>query len=642
MSAIWGLISDSLLPGDDINDRMTSVYRERCKIDRYDYVRQEEAYFAAGIQYITSESEHETMPVYDQDRQVLFTADCLLDNRQELLKELQCPADLPDGSLMYRAYLHWGMDCLIHFRGLFSLAIYDRTKETLYLAADQTASRCLYYYRTPSAVAFSTLIDPIRSVYPNIPHNEWYLKDYLTAPGLMPNIVSQETPYQGIYKLEPGTYLTITRDTVKETKYWDPSVRVPGLSAGKHRKHTEEYGRKFKELYNECVIDAMRCNGEIGIAMSSGFDSATVGVQAAIHLDKQNRKLRTYTYIPYEKETVHHDKNNVMNEQKDVEAIAAMYPNMIPHFLNNNGKNCLEDLPDILKIMEIPFKAFVNLPNLCEIYRTAASQGCKVLLTGQCGNSTVSNGYIDNVLYDLYERKHYIKFLLWLNRYSKTVRESRKKALRGCFHYFEYAKKAYNKEKFEYKPTNEFLKENIMEGYPLEERYRNSGMGTLEKLPVPGRKYREYLYKSALYTYMGELETKLGLAYGIVIRDPTKDMRMLSFCYHLPYPLFAYRGVPRWLIRGNLRGLLPDHILDQWMRYGVQNADYLSRILRDKTEVITELKDVLETSFFRKWVDHGKITEYLNTDDDDLILRTYYTFDAIVYLYILSRFVAKG
>lgn len=37
-------------------------------------------------------------------------------------------------------------------------------------------------------------------------------------------------------------------------------------------------------------------------------------------------------------------------------------------------------------------------------------------------------------------------------------------------------------------------------------------------------------------------------------------------------------GTPRWLIRGNFRDLLPTDLLDQWMRYGVQNSDYYLRI----------------------------------------------------------------
>lgn len=105
---------------------------------------------------------------------------------------------------------------------------------------------------------------------------------------------------------------------------------------------------------------------------------------------------------------------------------------MVPHFFNRGGKNCLNPLPEELSILEIPLKAFVNLPNLTEICEAAVSDGCKVLLTGQAGNSTVSYGYIDDILCSLYQEGHIFTFLSWLNHYALHVGESRKKALKSC------------------------------------------------------------------------------------------------------------------------------------------------------------------------------------------------------------------
>ena len=87
--------------------------------------------------------------------------------------------------------------------------------------------------------------------------------------------------------------------------------------------------------------------------------------------------------------------------------------------------------------------------------------------------------------------------------------------------------------------------------------------------------------KKALYTYLGEFETKMGLKYGVVLRDPTADIRMISFCYHMPYKYFAYNGVPRWLVRNNFQEELPNNIVNNWMRYGVQNADCFIRMKRE-------------------------------------------------------------
>lgn len=602
MSAIWGQISFGGNIKEQISGLMRGTYNQKCKIDKIQECRQNSFYMSCGLQYITEESQGEVLPIFDVEKQLCFTADCLLDNRQELIEALQIADDsIPDGTLMYQAFLKWGIDCFCHFRGLFSIAIYDITKRILYLAVDQVASRCLYYYKTENEVTFSTLIEPIRRVNTDIDFNVLYLKDFVTAPGLMPNIVSTETPYRGIYKINPGTWLAITPQGIEEHVYWALDKTKTSV---KYRK-AQEYGKYFRKIYETCVADAIRTSQNVGIAMSSGLDSASVGALAADMLAKEGKALYSYTYVPYERDISSLHNNFVLDEREDVRIIAAMHPNIETQFLNNKGKNCYEELDSCLDKMEIPFKAYVNFPNLIEIYEQAAKTRCKVVLSGQMGNASVSHGYIDDVLYDLYKNKKYTTFLCNLNRYSKTVKESRKAALRGCIRYFGHTNQVYEKKEFQYEPDNPFLNQNMLQDYPLQERYEVGEVTCFEKVAMGQEQHREFMRNKAVYTYMGEYETKLGLAAGVIIRDPTKDVRMLEFCYHLPYELFAHGGVPRWLIRGNMRDVLPKNLLDNWMRYGLQNPDWFVRIMRDWEKL---------QKFMTKDLSHGKIKCYINRE----------------------------
>lgn len=115
--------------------------------------------------------------------------------------------------------------------------------------------------------------------------------------------------------------------------------------------------------------------------------------------------------------------------------------------------------------------------------------------------------------------------------------------------------------------------------------------------PCPWESYRNWVWFAPFLSYIGEFETKLGLHYGLVFRDPTRDCRMIHFCYHLPYRYFAYQGTPRFLIRSAMKGRLPDAILDNWMRYGVQNADWFTRI-RQGLGLLTSRHG--KGAFFRK------------------------------------------
>ncbi len=640
MSAIWGTITlKEPLPLHTEN-LMCSYYKENCKIDRIESIFHTNTCFGCGIQYITKESLNEQLPYYHNEQEVYFTADCILDNRKELLNLLnESDTSTPDGSLILLAYQKWGINCVKHLRGLFSFVVYEKLKNTIYLVADQISSRCLYYYCTQDSITFSTLLTPIHQLHSEIVKNEYYIKDFLTAPGLMPNILSNETPLQHVYKINPGTYLEIKWNATQVPSTVEHTYWTPAMSSPIHKcKTPAQYGKAFRKLYEECVQDALRTNGNVGISMSSGLDSASVGALAATHLQKTNQSLYTYTYVPFEKPEYDRNPNHIHDETKDVEKIIAMHPNMIPHFVNTQGKNCFESIPRGMKIMEIPYKAFGNLPSLFEIYENAANNCCKIVLTGQMGNSTVSHGYIDDVLYDIYAKKKYISFLCYLNHYSKTVKESRKEALKGCIRYFNHTNREYQDTEFHYIPSNPYLADNITENYPLKERYLSSPILFKGNIPTPEVIYRQQLYMKAALTYLGELDTKAGLAHGIVLRDPTRDMRMLSFCYHLPYHLFAYKGVPRWLIRSQLRDVLPTELLDHWMRYGVQNSDFLQRLARDWKQIYPRLQQSLHSSELEAYVNPDHIKQFFEENKSSLPSDREMEITYLLIFYVLYNF----
>ena len=605
MSAIWGNINFN---GAEVHSGqvMEEEYKKNCKIDHYSSIEEKNIYIGCGIQHITLEAKNEILPIYDSERRVYFAADCVLDNRTELIQQLGLDNDAPDGTVMYEAYKKYGIDCVRQFRGLFALATYNERDNKLELAVDPVASRCLYYYCYEDGVTFSTLISPIRKIHPDIKRNEMYEKDFLIAPGLLPSISAKETPYVDVYKVLPGEYIEIKDSKIVVNSYFSVEEKLDDCRC----RNAKQYGKYFRTLYEKCIYECLCTNGEVAIAMSSGLDSSSIGAIAADFLAEQDKNLYSFTYVPCQSMKAGR-KNDVVDETADVMKIVNMHPNIVPQFLNNNGENCFVHMKKGLQIMEIPFKAYVNLPNLMEIYDNAAKNGAKVVLTGQTGNSTVSFGKIDNVLYNYYDKKKIVSMLKCLNNYSKTVRESRKKAIKGCFRVFAQDKEC-RKQTLEIKCENPFVSDSIECDYPKNERFLQNGYDFMNARFQTEEEYRRTLYLKSMFSYLGELDTKMGLRYGVVIRDATRDIRMLRFCRNLPYKYFAYKGEPRWLIRGNLRDVLPTELLDNWMRYGVQNSDWIFRILRDKEDIIPMLNDILGRDEYSKYLNKDNIEKALD------------------------------
>ena len=637
MSAIWGLIQKNheLMSN---SSSMKDCYKRKCVLDRINEETTKTQLFGCGIQYITEESKGEQLPIYSKENELLFTADCILDNRDELITKLGIKdAKAPDGTIMYQAYLKWGYDCVKHFHGLYSIAAYDRTTDTLFLATDPTASRCLYYYQNADGCTFSTLIEPILQLHPDIRKNELYIEDYLIAPGLRPNLSATETPYEDIYKLEAGTYLILKDHQKQIHHYWKPATLPLKI------KMPEQCKEQFITVFKKCVHNAVRTSGEVGMALSSGFDSSSVAAFAALDLEKSKKDLYSYTYVPYyDGASDKHVSYFVIDETEAVLKTASLYPNIKPTFLNTEGKDFYQSLDQILSIMEIPMKAFVNLPSLQELFATAAANKCKVFLTGQYGNATISYGNIDNILYEMYSHKHFISYLLTLNSYCKKARESRKVALRQCRRYYRHTHLVLNSKPTieKMKPDNPFLNKELVANFPYEARYANEKLPIGEKVALPKYLYEEYLYNTSALTYLGEYETKFGLANGILIRDPTRDPDILSFCHTIPYKFFAYNGNTRWLVREGLREYLPKEIVAPYLRYGLQNADWAYRVALNWENVYNSLKANLASPALANYIDTTEVNTFLKEVEESFTESNY---DISLYIFILdvlSRFLS--
>lgn len=668
MSAIWGYISwEASLPMD-AKEIMETPYKRNCKIDRYEYVSKAQSFFASGLQYMTPEAEREVLPIEDSKRGIVFTADCLLDNRDEVIAHLldshvSLPEDLslstdtsntistlPDGSLMYLLYLIHGMDLLLYVRGQFSLAVYDTAGATLHLATDQVSSRSLYYYRDAEHVVFSTLLDPLRALG-HTELNDAYMRDYLYAPALTPCLVADESPIKDVYKLLPGHFITITRDSCTDHTYWE--LTAPSLARSltpdsvnssrpenvythvKNYKKAHEYTEYFDALYTEAVRDTLRTNGHTAIAMSSGYDSASVGAIAADLLATRDEPLYTYTYVPSEEPIDEHTKGFIYDETEPVREIAALHPNMRLHFLSNNGKNCFQDLDSFLGIMNIPFKAFINLPNLAEVYSHAADSGCHLVLTGQCGNFTVSNGYIDTVLYDLYCKRDYYHLFQYMNHYCLHEHLPRRSTFLSNLSEYRYMDKLRRKKVRFTDISNPFVTEAINDHYSFSDRIQCDLMSFCSGYVAAEEYHKHYLGLTSSYTFLGELETVLSLHYGVVLRDPTRDIRIIAFCRALPYRYFAYMGQPRYLIYSTMQGRLPASILEKWSRYGVQNSDWLTRVSRDLDTVLPPIRETLSRASEDPLIDSRKINDFISSLRSPLEYKDndYFIYLTIIYLY---------
>jgi len=79
-----------------------------------------------------------------------------------------------------------------------------------------------------------------------------------------------------------------------------------------------------------------------------------------------------------------------------------------------------------------------------------------------------------------------------------------------------------------------------------------------------------------------------GAAFGVEVRDPTGDLRLVEYCLGVPDEQHVWQGAPRALLRRAMRDMLPDSVLENTRR-GKQGADVALRLLAERDRVDAEI-----------------------------------------------------
>lgn len=568
MSAIWGMIDFHNQTELENTTRIFADCYKNYKIDHISNMHFGNVAFGCGIQYLTVEAHNEVLPYFDEANEVLFTADCILDNREELLQQFsEYSAETGDSTLLYAAYRKWGTELGDHVLGAFTLAVYEHKLQKTYLFTDHMSNRSLFYYFKDGRFYFSTLLVPLASVCKANVNEKWLASCLLSVSADM-MLFPKLTPFAGIIQQQAGCYLEITEHGIREQNYWSPLK----LRETIHLSNQEEYRSLFVNTLSTCVVSALRSNGLTGCTLSGGLDSSSIACTAAPNLQRNGQALLSYTSIPLPDFPGAEDNYSIADESPYVRAICNMYPNIVPHFVSCPEKDAFTELPRLIPLLGYPMKSGHNLTWLNEIYETAASDGCKLMLKGQFGNSTISYGPALGTIYCQLSRLQLRKARQVMNGFCRRYHVPRKKLVQLlCKEYL--SKLAPVNIPTEGILTNPKLTQKYKLIKVMKKTYKKSGGGQMDS-----RKQRlSFLFDPLSLMQLGMFDTAMGLIHGLLIRDPCKDKRIVELCCKLPAECNLAGYLERGMVRTYMQGIVPDCILNDIHHRGLQSADYSYR-----------------------------------------------------------------
>jgi asparagine synthase (glutamine-hydrolysing) len=226
-------------------------------------------------------------PLFNEDGSVVVVFNGEIYNYQELIPQLAARGHVfrtkSDTEVIVHAWEEWGEDCVTRFRGMFAFALWDRNRETLFLARDRLGVKPLFYaLLTNGELAFGSELKSLL-VHPDLERtiDPFAVEEYC-ALGYVPE---PRTIFPGALKLPPAHTLCVKRGApLPEPKeYWD--VRFTLDTRLNEREAAEELVARLRESVRLRLISEV----PLGAFLSGGVDSsAVVAMMAGLSADPVN------------------------------------------------------------------------------------------------------------------------------------------------------------------------------------------------------------------------------------------------------------------------------------------------------------------------------------------------------------------
>ncbi|TPL48255.1 lasso peptide isopeptide bond-forming cyclase [Mesorhizobium sp. B2-4-6] len=548
---------------------------------------------ALGHAWLDTTGEDGPGPLTMAGGKLAVTADCRLDNRDELLARLGMrDRSIADATLIMRAYLKWGEACPTYLQGDFAFAIWDGERQALFCARDHFGVKPFYYHSTGRRFAFASEIGPILAL-DGIGRrlSEHQISGFLAGLPDDP----QATPYAEIFRLPARHGMTVAGRQVVLRRYWqiEPSQRPPRSDAAE----------EFRHLFAQSVENRMRGTPAVGAMLSGGLDSSSIACLAGLRAAaKRGPKLKTFSLV--------FDKGSSMDEKPFIDAVLDDNP-LDATLIAVSNYAPFAEFERILEEQEGTFLA-PGLSLTRDLYRTAGAKGVKVLLDGHGGDEVVSQGHghlheLANAgrWFELWRELHsaantygegmlslYFKFL---TIYGPAWRIARMRSMAR-----RLVGKVRRRPASAPRAWAGLVNSDLARRTDLAERFHRSGYMPASVSASEALTHR-WLLSTGLVPHAFEVLDKAAANFGVEPRYPFWDKPLVEFCLALPGEEKLKDGFGRHVLRRAMQGVLPPAV--QWRR---DKIDFTANLVKGMLGNHRKLLDSLLIS------DSERIAPYVN------------------------------
>ncbi|MBI4611279.1 MAG: asparagine synthase (glutamine-hydrolyzing) [Candidatus Rokubacteria bacterium] len=500
---------------------------------------------AHRLLYTTPESLHEEQPVVDSQGTCRLVWDGRLDNREELIAALKAErrplSGQTDPELTLEAYRQWGAGALGRIIGEFAFALWDGRRGRLLCARDRLGLKPLHYTWDGVTLLISSETKPILAVLDRMPEPD----DEMILAFLLREFREGDharTFFRGIHRLPPGHLLVLEEGRLWIERYW--AVDPPRET---RYARDEEYAEHFRSLFTEAVRCRTRSDFPIGAFVSGGLDSSAIVCTAArVFADggAVSPSLDAFTLF-----SDHPDSD----ERRYVRAVGRASGVKV-HEIHASDDDPLYRLDDLLWSVESPIVAANRQSGLASL-ESVDAWGCRVLLSGDGGDQLLDEiGYLADLLRTL-KPGRFIRETGELARwYGGQPWEFAQLALASLL---PSRLKYWGKRAARRAPPS-WIRPHLAREVGLRERIREPRV----RLPFPScvQADTHVSVTGAYYVLKVEVDERAVARWGMELRYPFLDSRLVEFVLSIPWERRTRDGERKWILRRSMQGIVPDTI----------------------------------------------------------------------------------
>ncbi len=572
MCGIVGIVNNGARAVDRaVLERMNMAIVHRGPDDDGFYVRENVGLAMRRLAIIDLAGGKQPIHNADKTKWIVFNGEIY--NYRELREDLEKRGHKfytnSDTEAIIHLYDEFGVDCVLHLRGMFALAIWDETAKELFIARDRVGKKPLLYSHRPNGdlifgSEFRALLEN-KEIGRDVDAEaiDAYLS-YLCVPAPL-------TAFKEIRKLEPGHWLKWKNGEIQMQRYWLPDF------SKKIKISEEEAIEETTRILRESTKMRMISEVPLGAFLSGGVDSSIV---VALMAQESSQPVKTFS-IGFEEQ----DFSELKYAKRVAEHVGAEYHEFIVR------PNALEVLPTLVEHYGEPYADSSAIPTYYVAKETR--QHVTVALNGDGGDESFAG----------YERYAAMKIAEYLHGFPggamRKVAEAsasflpsseiKKSRVRDAKRFFQAAKLPRNERYFRWMSTfNRDAKADLYTDDFERKISDNDAIDVLEKwfARSNGSGVLDSTLLTDQMTYLpNDLLVKVDIATmanSLEGRSPFLDHKVIEFAATLPEDLKMRRFETKSLLKKVASRLVPkDVIYRRKMGFGVPVGTWFRGEMKD-------------------------------------------------------------